>query len=633
MAGTGATGPDDDTAIMDDTAHHDRAGAGGGASPIRTYLETLHATLLPDTRGAVADYIPELSKACPDDLGITIATVDGKLYSVGAAQTPFSIQSMSKPFTYGYALREHGPERVLQQVGVEPTGEAFNAIVLDDVNNRPFNPMVNAGAIAITELIEGPTEAARIQTMLKLFSDMAGRPLEIDEAVYASELETGHRNRAIAYMMLNSGMIRSAPEDVLTLYFKQCAVLVTCEDMAMMAATLAAGGRNPLTGAQVFDPDHVRDILTLMSTCGMYNYAGQWAFEVGIPAKSGVAGGIFAVIPGQAGIAVYSPPLDPHGNSIRGVEACKALSREFSLHSFADHTRVATTIRREVRGSEVTSKRLRSGAERELLARTGDRIVMLEVQGALYFGSTELLIRRMAEVTADCADLIVDFKRVSFADAPAKRLIEQAVRGFPHGEKTLTFAGIAPGGPLDDLQARLKDAGLHVADDHDTALEHCEARLLDRFVETADTTQFSLGKLDLFAGLGRAELAALERVVVPFHYEPDDIVVRQGDRAVMFYVVASGAVRVSIAIADGSHRRLASIGPGQGFGEIALVEDATRTADVYAEERTVCYGFPVEAVRDLGRDHRDLLATILGNMVRNLTARLGQANEEIRALL
>src|SRR5262245_50090706 len=189
---------------------------------------------------------------------------------------------------YGHALQRHGRHRVLKKVGVEPTGEAFNSIVLDEVANRPFNPMVNAGAIAVAELMQGDRQDDRIANMLALFSSLAGRKLEIDEAVYASELATGHRNRAIAYLMLNTGMIRRDPNDVLDVYFRQCSVSVTARDLAVMAATLANDGKNPLTGEAIYEADDVRDVLSVMNSCGMYDYAGEWAYEVGMPAKSGV---------------------------------------------------------------------------------------------------------------------------------------------------------------------------------------------------------------------------------------------------------------------------------------------------------------------------------------------------------
>lgn len=216
-------------------------------SPFQDYLKILHDELTSLKSGEVASYIPELAKASPDSFAISFATVDGQVYSVGDSSTEFSIQSVSKPFAYGGALGRLGSDAVLKMVGVEPTGEAFNSIVLDEVRNRASNPMVNAGAIAIASLAEGKTQRDRISGMKALFSKFAGRELEIDEHVYQSEADTGHRNRAIAYLMLNSGIIQRDPEDVLDLYFRQCALRVTSEDLALMGAVLANNGVNPKT--------------------------------------------------------------------------------------------------------------------------------------------------------------------------------------------------------------------------------------------------------------------------------------------------------------------------------------------------------------------------------------------------
>ena len=228
-------------------------------SPIRSYLDNLRHRMLVNTEGEVATYIPELAKADPEALGICITMADGTTYASGDCDTEFTIQSMSKPFTYGQALKLHGPGPVLKRVGVEPTGEAFNSIILDEEKNRPFNPMVNAGAISVANLLLGPDCEAE---MLSLFSRLAGRTLSLNESVFRSELATGHRNRAIAYMMLNTGMIENDPEEVLKLYFQQCSIDVTCRDMAMMAATLANLGHNPITRDQVIEPayEHLRHV-------------------------------------------------------------------------------------------------------------------------------------------------------------------------------------------------------------------------------------------------------------------------------------------------------------------------------------------------------------------------------------
>ena len=256
------------------------AKAQAALAPVQEYLAQLRERIAELTGGKPADYIPELGKVDPNLFGIAIATVDGQTYAVGDSEVPFTIQSVSKPFMYGYALQRYGRAAVLKRVGVEPTGEAFNSIVLDEVMNRPFNPMVNAGAIAVAELMAGETQDERVANMLGLFSSLAGRELDIDQAVFRSEQATGHRNRAIAHMMLNSAMIERDPNEVLDLYFRQCSVNVTCRDLAIMAATLANDGKNPLTGEAVFDIQYVRDMLSVMNSCGMYDYAGEWAYAV-----------------------------------------------------------------------------------------------------------------------------------------------------------------------------------------------------------------------------------------------------------------------------------------------------------------------------------------------------------------
>ncbi len=249
----------------------------------------------------------------------------------------FTIQSISKPLVYGLALEDHGTTEVLRKVGVEPTGEAFNSIVMDEINNRPFNPMVNAGAIATTALIKGNGPEERFARILGMFSRYAGRQLTIDESVFQSERATGHRNRAIAYLQLNSGMIEEPVSEHLDLYFRQCSILVSARDLSMMAATLANNGVNPLTGERAIAAEHVKTVLSVMASCGMYDYSGEWVYRVGLPAKSGVGGGIVAVLPGQFGFGVFSPLLDDHGNSHRGIEVCKELSQKFYLHVYDTH--------------------------------------------------------------------------------------------------------------------------------------------------------------------------------------------------------------------------------------------------------------------------------------------------------
>jgi len=604
------------------------------SGPINRYLHGLHKTLKDNRSGAVADYIPELAKANPDHFGIVVATVDGAVYAVGDADVPFTIQSISKAFVYGYALAEYGRDYVLTKVGVEPSGDAFNAIVFDEASNRPFNPMVNSGAIATSALIKGKTVAERIATMKRLFESFAGRQLTINDEVFRSERATGHRNRAIAWMMLNAGMMNDNPDDVLDVYFTQCALEVTCRDIGLMAATLANGGVQPVTGERVLPVTSVRDVISVMSSCGMYNYAGQWSFEVGLPAKSGVGGGIVAVAPGQLGIAVYSPPLDELGNSVRGIETFRAISQDFRLHLFGATAHGSAIIRREISGDIVRSKRQRSPEDQKILVEEGQRVRLIELQGSLYFGTTERLIRRI-EALSDTTDwVILDFRRVHVLDEAAGELMLRAAEPTPDRPQLL-FAGLSNHGHLADLVERLRAAREEALfPDTDQALQWCEDRLIGA-AATGLATRFGLGELSIFSGLTLEERRLLERVVKALVYETGDVIVREGDEALLFYVVARGTVGVRLhrtGEAHGSGMRIATFGPGVSFGESALFDGGRRTADIVAEEHVVCYGFVVEDLREIAREHPNVLITILSNVTREMAQRLGRANEEIRSL-
>ncbi|WOD38545.1 glutaminase A [Nodosilinea sp. E11] len=304
-------------------------------SQVQAFLEQLYHEFKGLNDGQLATYIPELARANPDWFGISLVTLDGRTYEVGDVAQKFTIQSISKVFVYGMVLEDYGREKLLKKVGVEPTGDPFNSLIrLDEDSKRPENPMVNAGAIATTGLISGHHPADRLNRMLDMFQRYVGNEVFVDVSTFISERSTGHRNRAMAHLMLNFGMIDQPIDDALDLYFQQCSVLVTAHDLAVMAATLANQGINPITGQRAVGADHVRDILSVMYTCGMYNFAGEWAFRVGIPAKSGVSGGILAVVPNQAGIAVFSPLLDGHGNSVRGLKVFEALAQQYGFHLF-----------------------------------------------------------------------------------------------------------------------------------------------------------------------------------------------------------------------------------------------------------------------------------------------------------
>jgi len=304
------------------------------ASRVWAALRQLHARYAGCGEGRIADYIPELTRADPAWFGIAIVTVEGEVFGVGDDDRPFTIQSLSKPFTYALALQDRGREEVMRRVGVEPSGDSFDSIIKLDFHNRPHNPMINSGAIAAVGMVEGATPDERFERIRGVMAACMGRRPEVNEAVYRSESETGHRNRAMAHLMLNFGVLSGGVEEILSVYFRQCSVQVTARDMAVMAATLASKGVNPVTGERAIEERYIRDVLTVMHTCGMYNYAGEWAYTVGLPAKSGVSGGVIAVLPGQFGMCVFSPPVDERGNSVRGIRVCEDLSRNTGMHIF-----------------------------------------------------------------------------------------------------------------------------------------------------------------------------------------------------------------------------------------------------------------------------------------------------------
>jgi len=299
------------------------------------YLNELHASVSKNTAGEVATYIPELAKANPESFSIAVRLTNGASVSVGDASTAFSLQSISKPFVYGLALSELGEERVHQRVGVEPTGNAFNSIIeLEEESHLPYNPMINSGAIAVSSLIPGTDPEDRLQKIRRFLSECAGKELHVDDAIFQSEKLTAHRNRAIANLMRHFNVIADPIEESLALYFKQCSLSLNSTDLATMAATLANNGTNPATGRLVLASPHLQSVLSLMFTCGMYDSVGEWAFKVGIPARSGVCGGILGVVPGVMGIATYSPRLDSKGHSVRGLEVFKRMSHDLGLSLF-----------------------------------------------------------------------------------------------------------------------------------------------------------------------------------------------------------------------------------------------------------------------------------------------------------
>ena len=606
------------------------------SSPLIASLQEIHAKYANNFSGKVATYIPELAKANPKLFGIALVTADGFSYEVGDASHPFTIQSISKPFVYGLALEDHGADYVLTKVGVEPTGEAFNSIVFDERNNRPFNPMVNAGAIATTALIEGESPERRIERVLKKFTDLADRCLTIDHDVYLSESKTGHRNRAIGYLELSTGMIDGQVDEHLDLYFKQCSILASARDLAVMAATLANDGVNPLSGKRALQAAYVKNVLSVMHSCGMYDYTGEWTYRIGLPAKSGVSGGVIAVLPGQFGIGIFSPLLDAQGNSCRGIQVCEELSARFKLHMFGARTTTGVCLRRCYRATSVRSIRQRGRGEQAILDRKGQRICVYELQGSLFFGALEQVFRKLSADLATLEYLILDVRRVMGIDECALTLVVQLNVWLATQGKKLIFAHLAP--RFADTLKRSPDyvwTDKSFFSDTDTALEWCENRLLAQTQTrpVGETLRVPLSAMNILGGFTAQEIVLLESIVEEVYYAQGETIIRENDRADDLFLLAAGTVSVYLRLNDGPRRqRVSTITPGLAFGELALLDGGKRSADVIADEPALCYVLPIVKLRALASDHPAVESKLIFNISRELSARLRRADAEIRSL-
>jgi glutaminase len=294
---------------------------------IESALDAAYAQFKDLKEGANADYIPALAKVDPNIFGIALVTADGRVYTKGDVSSEVSIQSISKVFTMAKVIEEQGPDAIAKNMGVDATGQVFNSInAVEQYKGAEMNAMVNPGAITATSMVSGNSREEIWNKILAYYSDFAGRQLGVNQEVFKSESETNQRNQAIAMLMYAYGHIKSDPLRATDIYTEQCSVSVNAKDLATMAATLANGGTNPITGKSVLQAKYVPNVLAVMATAGLYDDSGKWLYLTGLPGKSGVGGGIIAVSPGKFGIAVISPPLDAAGNSVRAQKAIESIS-------------------------------------------------------------------------------------------------------------------------------------------------------------------------------------------------------------------------------------------------------------------------------------------------------------------
>ncbi len=593
----------------------------------------LYEKYRPCDEGKVADYIPELTRANPDWFGICVFTTDGHGYSIGDSEQTFTIQSISKAFTYGMILDTHGIEEVEKRIGVEPSGEAFNSISLDPQSGRPFNPMINAGAIAATGMVKGKDLDDRFGKILSHFGKYAGNELAVDDEVYRSESATGFRNRAIAHLLRNFEVLDDPVRESVEVYFKQCSILVSCRDLALMAGSLANGGVNPVTGERVLEQENVERVLSVMSTCGMYDYSGEWIFKVGLPAKSGVGGGVLGVLPGQLGVAVFSPRLDAKGNSVRGVRVFSELSKLFNLHLFNSPSVSGHIIRRVYKLSEVGSHRQRLKSHHEAIRSYGTGVTVIEMQGDLFFSAVERLVRTITEHAESTGTFVLDLRRVGLTDRATEDLLLQVAVEQSDNKKEIII--VDPDAVLDHDRFHAEDLNLVFADEIDTALEHCEDKLIAEHIEAPMVKGLvPFHDFELFAGFTPQELSKMEGLLEMESFGDATKIIEQGSAPDYIYLLAKGSVSIYHNTQNGSKKRqrIAAFGPGVCFGDLAAIDGSKRSADVWSDEASTCYTLSTDNLALLEEKDPSSYAKVVRNTLLINIDRLRRCNQEIASL-
>jgi len=603
-------------------------GWGDAKPPLLRFLGACHAEFSAETSGNVADYIPELGKADPDHFGISLATLDGHVYEVGDSRVAFTIQSMSKPIMFALALDTLGAARVESVIGVEPSGDPFNSIRLN-ADNHPFNPMVNAGAIACSGLIREARGDGAFDYIRRALGRFAGRELGFDEAVYASESATGDRNRAIGYLLRNSTVIKDDVSKVLEVYFRQCAVLVTARDIAVMAATLANRGINPVTGEQVVTPYAISRTLSVMTSSGMYDYAGEWIYRVGIPAKSGVAGGILAALPARLGLGSYSPRLDSHGNSVRGIKVCEALSSHYDLHMLNRSDDARSSIIADYNIGNSPSRRSRRPHERSILAAHHRDVRVIELVGPLTFSNVDYMSRQLAAKPRP-QFVIFDLRRVAAMTHAGVRLLVEEFRALEAFHITVILSGIKRSSAEWQMIRERAGAISNLRDFYllDTAIEWAEDQVVYRHggaIDFHETTELS--EQPLLAGLSAREIADIAALGSMRSYRSGEKIVAAGDAANSLFFLISGVVHVTLP--DGI--RLATLTAGTAFGEMALLEPR-RSADVLADMSATALEIPLPDFERFREHHPRTGERIMRNLAQLLADRLILANTKVDLL-
>lgn len=603
--------------------------------PLASRVRAVHNRLSDVSHGAVANYIPALASADPSMFALALATTDGRRYDAGDVDELVTIQSVSKPFVYALALADSGADAVLARIGTEPTGDAFNAVTLESGTGRPLNPMVNAGAIEAACLVAGSSVEEKTERIVAGLSAFAGRDLTVDADVLRSESETGDRNRALAYLMQGAGALSLPVEDALAVYFAQCSILVTAADLAVMAATLAAGGRNPVTGSTVVPEAVIGPTLSVMATCGMYDAAGTWLFNVGLPAKSGVSGGVLAVLPGQFGLGTISPLLDAQGNSVRGVLAVQDLSRELGMHMFTPVGASVSPIRRWRDGNTVRSVAARSTQQAAVLDEHAHRIQLIELQGPLHDLAVESLAHRLLDAAngdggASWA-LVLDVSHVSSVHAAAASVLDEALDAL-----MLTGADVAVVDPVPTHRrgrVRVGTARATRFDDVDHALSAAENTVLAEHGLVGDLPEATtpLREHEVLAGLALDHQAAVGERLVSRVVPAGTIVMEAGSLPDGLVWVSAGEASVLVKAAGGRWRRISGVGAGGVLGEMSMIDDQPRSARVVTDSPALLHVLDASGVQALREDRREVYEAVVLALAQLLSGRLRRSTAAMRA--
>ena len=598
-------------------------------TPLLRFLKDTHADFSRIDEGEVASYIPELGKANPDHFGIAVATTDGHVYEAGDTQVPFTIQSVSKAMVFALALDLLGAERVEAAIGVEPSGEAFNSIRLR-ADNKPFNAMVNAGAIACSGLIAESTGGDAFELIRQALGRFAGRELGVDEAVFESERSTGDRNRAIAYLLRTYGGVTGDVDRLLDVYFRQCSVLVTAHDLAVMGATFANHGVNPLTGVTVASNYAVARTLAVMSSSGMYDFAGEWIYRVGVPAKSGVGGGILAALPSQLGLGTFSPRLDMHGNSVRGIRTCEAISEAFDLHMLSRRDDVRTCIVADYDFRTVPSKPGRQPHEQDILSARSGAIRAIELAGKLSFASMDYVTRRLTDPAGVPEFLILNLHRVATITDAGLRLLTGLIKNQLPAATTAVIAGVEAASPLTPQLKALREQGVRVRifPTYDAAVEWAEDQVVYRHGGFSRIeVEADLSRQALLAGLTPQELADLSRLGTRVVFPAGTRIISANEPPARVYFLLRGMVSAR-SVGD---VRLSTMIPGMVFGEMALIEQP-RSTDVWADTEAVCVEVTADQFRAFQETHARAADRIMRNLAILLAGRMRMATARIEML-